>query len=213
MCTDSIFRLGKLFKYLTMELHFAPAAIDEPLSAQSPSYHLKRRAYWLRRYRPCQGGTTSPILIRLRSTQKRSIKLRRALNSSRRNGNFLHLRRQKTPRRRELTMLRHHLMTQSHLLILNPNATESLSLEFNTKEPSPTGLGTRTGIADPMPTEEEGGGNSENSQKAKTEVPAASPGPGIEEQKNSQKGKDDLSLLPKSFGPRIPRSIWPGRTH
>ena len=81
------------------------------------------------------------------------------------------------------------------------------------KEEDPTSLGTRTGIADPMPTTEGEGGNSENSQKeTDPDVPAASPGPGIEEQKNSLRENQDLSLLPKLlaqefhdlFGPEEP---------
>ena len=89
--------------------------------------------------------------------------------------------------------------------------TLSSNQEFLEKEEDPTSLGTRTGIADPMPTEE-GGGNSETSQKAESTVPAAVPGPGTEEQKNSLREKEDLSLSPKLlaqefhdlFGPEEP---------
>ena len=91
------------------------------------------------------------------------------------------------------------------------DAQPASSLEVILEE-APPGPGTRTGIADPMPTEGEEGGDSENSQKSKNGVPAASPGPGIEESKNSLREKDNLSLSPKLlaqefhelFGPEEP---------
>lgn len=90
--------------------------------------------------------------------------------------------------------------------------TESDNQEFLEKEEPPTSLGNSTGTAQSTPTAKEEGGFEEISQKAEPDVPASAPGPGIEEKKNSQKEKGDLSLSPNLlaqefhdlFGPEEP---------
>ena len=109
----------------------------------------------------------------------------------------------------------------------NPKPTLDMDAEFSDTDaetednqelsrleaPTPTGTSTSTGIAPTVPTEEGEGGNSENSQKeTDPDVPASAPGPGTEEQKNSLREKQDLSLSPKLlsqefhdlFGPQEP---------
>ena len=76
------------------------------------------------------------------------------------------------------------------------DAVDAHSLDLKElKGPHPTGLGDSTGIADPMPTEEEGG-DLKSSQKQENDGSLFLPEP-VEEPKTSPKGKNAERLSPR----------------